>query len=108
MLDAYIDRLSKSTRFKNIKGVLYHPTNGWNPGYRIFASDLMSPIPHTPFEAIHQKADVPIGTPVEAEQNSIGFMPFTWMQDNARITVNPVGYELERAKALRKLYVWAA
>lgn len=107
-LDAYIDQLVQSPRFKGVKGPLYHPETGWNPGYRVFASDLMSPIPLEPFEAIHDKADVPFGTPVEAETGSVGFMPFTWIQNNARISVNPVGYEIERAKALKKLYKWVA
>lgn len=108
MLDAYIAQLSQSPRFKGVTGPLYHPESGWNPGYRVFASDLMSPIPLEPFESLHDKADVSIGTPVESETGSIGFMPFTWMQNGSRISVNPVGYELERAKAIRKLYVWAA
>ena len=77
-LDAYIAHLSQSKRFKGVKGPLYDPDKGWNPGYRVYASDLMSPIPLKPFEAIHPKADVPFGQPVEAEVNSIGFMPFTW------------------------------
>lgn len=108
MLDQYIEQLSKSTRFKNVTGPLYHPDGGWNPGYRVFAKDLLSPIPLKPFEAIHDRADVPIGEPAEAETASIGFMPFKWFQDGVEIVANPIGYEIERAKAIRKLYVWAA
>ena len=108
ILNQYISHLSKSNRFKGVTGPLYHPDSGWNPGYRVFASDLMSPIPLKPFEAIHAKADVPIGQPAEAETVSIGFMPFKWFQDGAEVVANPIGYEIERAKALRKLYVWVA
>ena len=107
-LDAYIDTLSKSTRFKNVKGALYDPNTGWNVGYRVTSADLMSPIPLKPFEAIHSKADVPFGKPAKEEVDSIGVMPFTWMQNGAKIAVHPVNYEMERAKALRKLYAWVA
>ena len=44
------------------------------------------------------------GQPADAEADSIGFMPFTWMQDGAKISVHPILYELERAKGIRKLY----
>ncbi len=103
-LDKYILQLSKSQRFKNIKGPLYDPNTGWNPGYRVYASDLRSIIPLKPFESIHKTADVYFGQPADAEADSIGFMPFTWMQDGAKISVHPILYELERAKGIRKLY----
>lgn len=51
-LDQYIATLSRSTRFKNVTGPLYDPVNGWNPGYRVMAKDLMTIIPFTPFSAI--------------------------------------------------------
>ena len=57
-LDSYILQLSKSPRFKNVKGPLYDPDTGWNPGYRVYASDLRSIIPLKPFEALHKTADV--------------------------------------------------
>ena len=77
-LDKYIEALSKSDRFKNVKGPLYDVEKGWNPGYRVFQSDLMSIIPLNPFEEIHKDRDVPIGKPADEEANSIGYMPFTW------------------------------
>ena len=53
-LDNYILKLAKSPRFKNVKGPLYDPNTGWNPGYRVMASDLRSIIPLNPFEALHK------------------------------------------------------
>lgn len=103
-LDNYIAQLSKSTRFKNVKGPLYDPNTGWNPGYRVFASDLMSIIPLNAFEALHKKADIAFGQPAEAEANSIGFMPFTWIQNGVKMSVHPILYELSRAKAIREIY----
>lgn len=104
MLDRYILQLSKSQRFKNVKGPLYDPNTGWNPGYRVYASDLRSIIPLKPFESIHKTADVYFGQPADAEADSIGFMPFTWIQDGTKISVHPINYELERAKGIRNLY----
>lgn len=103
-LDNYIAQLSKSTRFKNVKGPLYDPNTGWNPGYRVFASDLKSIIPLNAFEALHKKADIAFGQPAEAEANSIGFMPFTWIQNGVKMSVHPILYELSRAKAIREIY----
>ena len=103
-LDAYIAALGKSRRFQNVKGPLYDPVNGWNPGYRVLSSDLRSPIPKTPFEAIHKFPDVYMGQPAEAETTSIGYMPFAWMQDGVKIFVHPVQYELARARAIREIY----
>ncbi len=53
-LDDYIMKLAKSPRFKNVKGPLYDPNTGWNPGYRVMAADLRSIIPLNPFEALHK------------------------------------------------------
>ena len=103
-LDSYILQLSKSPRFKNVKGPLYDPDTGWNPGYRVYASDLRSIIPLKPFEALHKTADVYFGQPADAEMDSIGFMPFTWMQDGVKISVHPINYELARAKGIRGIY----
>lgn len=103
-LDKYIIQLSKSQRFKNVKGPLYDPNTGWNPGYRVYASDLRSIIPLKPFESLHKTADVYFGNPADAEADSIGFMPFTWMQDGVKLSVHPLNYELERAKGIRKIY----
>ena len=36
--------------------------------------------------------------------DSIGFMPFTWMQDGVKISVHPINYELARAKGIREIY----
>lgn len=104
LLNQYIKKLTNSTRFKNVKGPLYDLDKGWNPGYRVLASDLMSIIPLTPFEAIHTTADVPFGQPADAEADSIGYMPFTWYQDGAKISVHPIVYEAHRAFAIRKIY----
>lgn len=104
MLDQYIAKLMKSTRFKNVQGPLYDLDRGWNPGYRVFASDLKSIIPLTPFEALHKTADIPFGQPADAEADSIGYMPFTWYQDGAKISVHPIVYEAHRAFAIRKIY----
>lgn len=103
-LDNYIQKLSKSTRFKNVRGPLYDPNTGWNPGYRVFAKDLTTIIPLKPFEALHKTNDIYFGKPTEAESESIGFMPFTWIQDGAKISVHPILYELARAKAIREIY----
>ena len=103
-LDNYIQKLSKSTRFKNVTGPLYDPNTGWNPGYRVFAKDLTTIIPLKPFEALHKTNDIYFGKPTEAESESIGFMPFTWIQDGAKISVHPILYELARAKAIREIY----
>ena len=97
--------LSKSKRFKNVKGPLYDINTGWNPGYRVFQSDLMSPIPLTPFENIHDKADVAIGTVGGRSEDWIGVMPFTWTQHGATVSANPIKYELERAKRIRKIWM---
>lgn len=103
-IDKYVKQLSQLQRFKNVKGPLYDPNTGWNPGYRVYASDLRSIIPLTPFEAIHLKPDVYFGKPAAAEVDSIGFMPFTWMQDGVKMSVHPINYEIARAKAIRKIY----
>jgi hypothetical protein len=103
-IDKYILQLSKSTRFQNVKGPLYDPNTGWNVGYRVFASDLKTPIPLTPFEAVHKQADIPFGQPAAAEVDSIGFMPFKWIQKGVQICVHPIKYELARAKAIRDIY----
>ena len=68
----------------------------------------MSAIPLTPFESIHQNRDIPLGVPAGPEKDSIGFMPFTWIQDNNRISAHPLKFELERAQAVRKIYEWTA
>ena len=44
------------------------------------------------------------GQPTDAEVDSIGFMPFTWIQDGAKISVHPINYEIARAKAIRQIY----
>lgn len=36
--------------------------------------------------------------------DSIGFMPFKWVQKGAPVSVNPIAYELQRAIAIRKIY----
>lgn len=105
-LDQWIQVLAKSDRFKNVKGPLYDVEKGWNPGYRVFAKDLMSPIPLTPFEEIHAKPDVPFGEPAEPERESKGWKPFTWDQKGAHISVHPINYEMARAMAIRKIYEW--
>ena len=78
-LDSYIDAPNKSKRFRNVKGGLYDPVTGWNPGYRVLQSDLMSPIPMNPFEGIHDKADVKLGEPSRGDESYIGIMPYTWI-----------------------------
>ena len=103
-LDKYISKLAKSQRFKNVKGPLYDPNTGWNPGYRVMANDLRSIIPLKPFEALHKTPDVYFGQPADAEVDSIGYMPFTWMQDGVKLTVHPINYELARAKGIREIY----
>ena len=103
-LDIYITELSKSQRFKNVQGMLYDPVSGWNPGYRVMASDLRTIIPLNPFEAIHKTPDIYFGSPAEAETSSTGFLPFTWYQNKAKISVHPILYELARAKAIREIY----
>ena len=106
-LDQYLEILKKSQRFKNVRGPLYDPVAGWNPGYRVFQRDLMSPIPLVPFEAIHTKIDIPFGQPSDSpEEDSIGYMPFQWFQGSARISAHPINFEIARAKAIRKLYEW--
>ena len=104
MLDDYILKLSKSQRFKNVQGPLYDPNTGWNRGYRVFASDLRTIIPLNPFESLHKTNDIFFGKPAEEESESIGFMPFTWIQDGVKISVHPILYELARAKAIRGIY----
>ena len=104
-LDAYILYLSKSKRFQNVKGPLYDINTGWNPGYRVFQSDLMSPIPLTPFEDIHTKYDVSIGQPGGRSEDWLGVMPFTWTQHGATVSAHPIKYELERAKRIRGLWI---
>ena len=103
-IDNYIGQLSKSQRFKNVKGPLYDPNTGWNPGYRVYASDLRSIIPLNPFESVHQKPDIYFGKPAEAEVDSIGFMPFTWIQDGVKMAVHPINYEIARARGIRMIY----
>ena len=104
-LDAYILALSKSKRFQNVKGPLYDINTGWNPGFRVLQGDLMSPIPLTPFEDMHEKKDVSIGQPGGRSEDWIGYMPFTWEQRGATITANPIRYEMERAKKIRTLWI---
>ena len=106
-IDAYIAQLAKSTRFKNVTGPLYDVATGWNPGYTVKQSDLMTPIPLEPFEEIHSKLDIPFGTPDDEGEDYKGIMPFTWFQDGVRISVHPINYEIARAKAIRKIYEWA-
>ena len=67
-------------------------------------SDLRSIIPKTPFAKLHTVPDIVIGTPADKESLSIGYMPFKWYQDGAEICVNPILYELARARAIRSLY----
>lgn len=98
--------LSNSPRFKNVRGPLYDPEQGWNPGYRVLASDLLTVIPAKPFSSIHLKRDltIPYANVRGPETNSIGFLPFGWVQRGVPISVNPIGYELQRAIAIRKIY----
>ena len=104
-LNAYIKQLSSSTRFKNVKGPLYDPIKGWNPGYRVLSSDLLSVIPLEPFTSISGKRNIPIGQPAPAETDSIGFMPFKWVDSHGHVNVvHPILYELQRAKAIRQIY----
>ena len=103
-LDSYIDALNKSKRFRNVKGPLYDPINGWNHGYRVFQSDLMSPIPMNPFEGIHDKADVKLGEPSRGDESYIGIMPYTWIQNGVQVSAHPLKYELARALAIRKIW----
>jgi len=103
-LNKYIAVLSKSRRFSAVKGPLYNPETGWNPGYRITAADLKTPIPLTPFQMVHDAADIQFGQPADEEYSSEGYMPFTWVQDGITMTVNPLLYEIARAKAIRDMY----
>ena len=104
-LNQYIESLQKSNRFLDTKGPMFDPVSGWNPEYRVFQSDLMSPIPLNPFEEIHDKLDVEIGKPLMSEDaNAKGYTPFTWWQGNALVAANPVRFELQRAKAILRLY----
>ena len=103
-LDFYINQIKKSKRFRNVKGPLYDPINGWNPGYRVFQSDLMSPIPMNPFEGIHDKADVKLGEPSRGDESYIGIMPYTWIQNGVQVSVHPLKYELARALTIRKIW----
>ena len=105
-LDAYIATLSKNNRFANVKGPLYDPVTGWNPGYRVLAKDLLTIIPAKPFSIISKKRNIPFGKPVEAETDSIGFMPFKWAMTKGGYIgcVNPILYELQRARAIRFMY----
>lgn len=64
----------------------------------------MSPIPMTPFEAMHARADVPFGTAVSPEIDSIGYMPFTWMQDGMKVSANPVLFEYKRANVIWRIW----
>lgn len=77
-LKEYRDKIRQRDRFRNVKGKVFDPMTGWNPGYRVMQQDLMSAIPTNPFEEIHSKADIPIGTPHPAELDGTGFMPFKW------------------------------
>ena len=52
-----------ATRFANVKGPLYDPVKGWNPGYRVYASDLKTVVPLNPFEGLHKNEDIVFGTP---------------------------------------------
>lgn len=103
-LDFYIDQIKKSKRFRNVKGPLYDPINGWNPGYRVFQSDLMSPIPMNPFEGIHDNADVKLGEPSRGDESYIGIMPYTWIQNGVQVSAHPLKYELARALTIRKIW----
>ena len=103
-LDSYIDALNKSKRFRNVRGGLYDPITGWNPGYRVFQSDLMSPIPMNPFEGIHDKADVKLGEPSRGDESYIGIMPYTWIQNGVQVSAHPLKYELARALTIRKIW----
>ena len=100
--------LGSSPRFKNVKGPLYHPVTGWNVGYRVMSQDLMTPIPLEPYEEIHDKPDIPFGTPIAQNEEKTygkGWTPFTWINlGGARISVNPLNFEIARATAILKLY----
>ena len=102
----YKAALAKSKRFKDVKGPLYDVDAGWNPGYRVFQQDLMSPIPFNPFEEVHPTADVKIGTALSTPLPGMnGFMPYTWLlEDGSRVSVNPINFEMERANAMFDLY----
>lgn len=89
-----------------MKGPLYDPVKGWNPGYRVYASDLKTAIPFNPLEKIHSKADIPIGEPAKAEADSIGWMPFKWISNGVPVNVHPINWELARANAIWNLYNW--
>lgn len=103
-IDNYISQLQKSQRFKNVSGPLYDPIRGWNPGYRVLQSDLMSAIPLTPFEQIHSKMDVVLGEPAEPEYDSIGYMPFAWVQNGVKFSAHPINFEIQRARNIRKIW----
>ena len=105
ILDKYIEQLSKSTRFKDDKGDYYDPVAGWNPYYRVLASDLKTIIPLNPFERLHKKPDISFGQPLsEPDYDPKGYMPYTWMQNGYRISANPILYELARARIIRNIY----
>lgn len=92
-------------RFGSVKGPIYDPDKGWNPGYRVRQIDLMTAMSSNPFEAIHPRMDIPIGVPwPDPEVNSIGYMPFKWrfyttgnQLWNAPMVADPILFEMERA-----------
>jgi hypothetical protein len=97
--------LSSSSRFNNVKGPLYDVVTGWNPGYRVLSTDLLSVIPLEPFTTISGKRNIPIGRPAPRETDSTGFMPFKWIDSKGHENVvHPILYELQRAKAIRQIY----
>lgn len=91
-------------------GPLYDPVYGWNKGYRVYKADLMSPIPMTPFEEIHNKADIPIGQLSRGSDEYIGIMPFTWMQNGVEFSAHPINFEIQRATKIREIWtdLWTA
>lgn len=105
MIDNYIKQLEKSTRFQNVKGTLYDVQYGWNPGYRVQPNDLLTPIPLTPFEPVHNKNDIQFGDPPVKSEEYKGYLPFGWRQDGQMISANPILFELQRAYRIRN--IWA-
>jgi hypothetical protein len=65
----------------------------------------MSAIPMTPFEEMHSKADIPLGTPHPKELDGTGYMPFKWFDANGSVVfVHPINFEYYRARGIYELY----
>ena len=103
-LDQYMDWIHqvRQKRYLNVRPTpLYDVETGWNPVYRITADDLKTSLPFNPLEEMHQKEDIAFGTPVGPETESKGYMPFTWIQNGARVTIDPWAFKWWRAYAIR-------